>query len=148
MSACIPPSDGNIYKYVPLAFKCVYSHFLHFSIFAKKSNICCELQVEASCIIMKHKIICSHAENVKCMCCQCIIFLPSTDLRQEMKIRRSDIPDNDKCLERVRSPVDSNKLKVEMETQTVVPDSPHKSKLTQANSRIKCTGISFNCWKR
>jgi len=27
MSARIPPSDGNIYKYVPLAFKCVYSIF-------------------------------------------------------------------------------------------------------------------------
>jgi len=74
-------------------------------------------------------------------------FLPSTDLRQEMKIRRSDMPDNDKCLERVRSPVDSNKLKVEMETQTVVPGSPLKSKLALANRRTKLLGFSLNCMK-
>ena len=74
-------------------------------------------------------------------------FLPSTDLKQEMKIRRSEMPDNDKCLERVRSPVDSNKLKVEMETQTVVPGSPLKSKLTLANRRPKFIGFSLNCMK-
>ena len=74
-------------------------------------------------------------------------FLPSTDLKQEMKIRRSDIPDNDKCLERVRSPVDSNKLKVEMETQTVVPGSPFKSKRTLANRRTKSIRFSLNCMK-
>jgi hypothetical protein len=74
-------------------------------------------------------------------------FLPSTDLKQEMKIRTSEMPDNDKCLERVRSPVDSNKLKVEMETQTVVPGSPLKSKLTLANRRTKFIGFSLNCMK-
>jgi hypothetical protein len=74
-------------------------------------------------------------------------FCPSTDLRQEMKIRRSEVPDNDKCLERVRSPVDSNKLKVEMETQTVVPGSPLKSKLNLACRRTKSVSFSLNCMK-
>lgn len=61
------------------------------------------------------------------------------DLKQEMKIRRSDMPDNDKCLERVRSPVDSNKLKVEMETQTVVPGSPLKMQQSRGGQNIPLT---------
>ncbi|GFG29998.1 hypothetical protein Cfor_00590 [Coptotermes formosanus] len=61
------------------------------------------------------------------------------DLRQEMKIRRSEVPDNDKCLERVRSPVDSNKLKVEMETQTVVPGSPLKMQQSRGGQNIPLT---------
>ena len=70
-----------------------------------------------------------------------------TDLKQEMNIRNRDVPDNDKCLERVRSPMDSNKLKVEMETQTAVPGSPLKSKLNMAYRRSKSLGLSWNCMK-
>jgi hypothetical protein len=73
--------------------------------------------------------------------------LPSTDLRQEMKIRKCEVPDNDKCFERVRSPIDSNKLKVEMETQTTVPGSPLKSKLNLACRRTKSVTLSLNCMK-
>jgi hypothetical protein len=74
-------------------------------------------------------------------------LLPSTDLRQEMKIRNCEVPDNDKCFERVRSPIDSNKLKVEMETQTTVPGSPLKSKLNLACRRTKSVTLSLNCMK-
>jgi hypothetical protein len=76
-----------------------------------------------------------------------IVFVLSTDLRQEMKIRKSELPDNDKCLERVRSPIDSNKLRVEMETQTVVPGSPLKSKLNLACRRTRSVNFSLNCMK-
>ncbi|PNF28726.1 hypothetical protein B7P43_G07775 [Cryptotermes secundus] len=69
------------------------------------------------------------------------------DLRQEMKIRKCEVPDNDKCFERVRSPIDSNKLKVEMETQTAVPGSPLKSKLNLACRRTKSVTLSLNCMK-
>ncbi|PSN57167.1 Nuclear distribution protein nudE-like 1-A [Blattella germanica] len=69
------------------------------------------------------------------------------DLKQEMKIRKRELPDNDKCLERVRSPIDSNKLKVEMETQTAVPGSPLKSKLSFAYRRSKSFGLALNCMK-
>jgi chromosome segregation ATPase len=44
------------------------------------------------------------------------------DLRQEIKIQNSEAPDNDKCFERVRSSSGSNRLKVEMETQTTAPN--------------------------
>jgi hypothetical protein len=77
----------------------------------------------------------------------CTLIFPPTDLRQEMKIRNCEVPDNDKCLERVRSPIDSNKLKVEMETQTNVPGSPLKSKLNLAYRRTKSVSISLNCMK-
>ncbi|KAJ4443911.1 hypothetical protein ANN_05698 [Periplaneta americana] len=69
------------------------------------------------------------------------------DLRQEMKIRNREVPDNDKCLERVRSPIDSNKLKVEMETQTAVPGSPLKSKLNLAYRRTKSVSLALNCMR-
>jgi hypothetical protein len=52
------------------------------------------------------------------------------DLKQEMKIRNCVVPDNDKCFERVRSPIDSNGLKVEMEAQTTIPSSPLKNACT------------------
>ncbi|KAJ9585354.1 hypothetical protein L9F63_002851 [Diploptera punctata] len=61
------------------------------------------------------------------------------DLKQEMKIRSRDVPDNDKCLERVRSPMDSNKLKVEMETQTAVPGSPLKMSQSGCGQNIPLT---------
>nr|CAD7428885.1 unnamed protein product [Timema monikensis] len=50
----------------------------------------------------------------------------SRDLLQEMKIRGPQVPDNDKSLERVCSPIDSNKLTVEIQTQTGIPGSPLK----------------------
>lgn len=61
------------------------------------------------------------------------------DLRQEMKIRNCEVPDNDKCFERVRSPIDSNKLKVEMETQTTVPGSPLKMQQPRGGQNIPLT---------
>ncbi|XP_067006153.1 nuclear distribution protein nudE-like 1-A isoform X2 [Anabrus simplex] len=48
------------------------------------------------------------------------------DLYHELKIRDKYIPDNDKCVERGRSPIDSNKLMVEIETQTAATGSPLK----------------------
>lgn len=59
------------------------------------------------------------------------------DLKQE--IRNREVPDNDKCLERVRSPMDSNKLKVEMETQTAVPGSPLKISQSGCGQNIPLT---------
>nr|CAD7201908.1 unnamed protein product [Timema douglasi] len=53
----------------------------------------------------------------------------SRDLLQEMKIRGPQVPDNDKSLERVCSPIDSNKLTVEIQTQTGIPGSPLKNPL-------------------
>nr|CAD7444193.1 unnamed protein product [Timema bartmani] len=50
----------------------------------------------------------------------------SRDLLQEMKIRGPQVPDNDKSLERVCSPIDSNKLTVEIQTPTGIPGSPLK----------------------
>ncbi|CAG2053023.1 unnamed protein product [Timema podura] len=69
----------------------------------------------------------------------------SRDLLQEMKIRGPQIPDNDKSLERVCSPIDSNKLTVEIQTQTGIPGSPLKSKLNKAYRRTRDVGRALSC---
>lgn len=64
-------------------------------------------------------------------------------MQQEMnRQRRQTMPDNDKVMERVRSPIDSNKLS--METQTT-PASPMKSKEDKTHNRTKSFGQSFSC---
>nr|CAD7415953.1 unnamed protein product [Timema poppensis] len=69
----------------------------------------------------------------------------SRDLLQEMKIRGPQVPDNDKSLERVCSPIDSNKLTVEIQTQTGIPGSPLKSKLNKAYRRTRDVGRALSC---
>lgn len=62
-------------------------------------------------------------------------------MQQELNRQlRLNMPDNDKVLERVRSPtIDSNKLS--METQTTNTTSPIKSKI----KRTKTVGSSLSC---
>ncbi|GLH10693.1 Uncharacterized protein GBIM_15607 [Gryllus bimaculatus] len=64
------------------------------------------------------------------------------DLAQELKIRDKDdpeFPDNDKCLSSVHGSVDSNKLMVEMETQTTVSGSPMKYSQCAESQNIPLT---------
>jgi len=63
------------------------------------------------------------------------------DLRYELQIRHRQatpppkIPDNDLCCDKIQSPVDSNKLTTESETQTVANAAPAN---TQPGSPVRC----------